>query len=86
MGVHNASCDAGEEEHDGERCDGYNAGPMDRRAFLISMAAVAMPTWPRPSGLTSETTKPLPTAEWDYTAEDFDAFEARTRSRKDEVA
>ena len=65
---------------------------MDRRAFLISMAAVAVPTWPRPSDLTTETTettettKPLPTAEWDYTAEDFDAFEARTRCRKDEVA
>lgn len=63
---------------------------MNRRAFLISMAAVAVPTWPSPcraEAPVQEQAQPIP-AEWDFTAEDFEAFQARTRAQtlRDEVA
>jgi len=59
---------------------------MDRRAFLISMAAVAVPTWPRPSRPLPKPQDAAAPAEWDFTAEDFDTFQARMRQRADEVA
>ena len=58
---------------------------MNRRLFLASVAGfaltssmeVAVPAAPERSPMPSNEPKPATVLEWDFTAEDFDAFVAR---------